>query len=623
MLFINKLKKASHFPTSAWKHSGVFPARNYCAIDDKFIASPRVDWSTDDVINWARQLRDVIEDDLDVLRKERINGEALLRISQQDLVNSGMKLGPASKIIAALNPDTSLEHWQQLLKALGNITPTKVEWKGDPAKDPNLQVLTLPNDLDWPTLESSHLFIRTRYDCYDRIWTAIEEAYLNRVRHQGPYVEFARALIQGNSGIGKTAFLNYALYRAVKQGYPVLFETKELRIFIHGDKVEYEDIVLMEKGLIHHRRDANVLVLHDHQPNSEPPILTNGAFVIAPVSPDMRNSKEFRKGKCLQFWMPLPTRQELQSMNSIEPQLTSDVLKSRVDLFGEITRICLASTVEEYEMYEIALTQRIQSFRFKEVSQMIRARVIPTTQEHGLSWWIIHLDTNESLKVPIIYWGSYQIFDQITTIVDDTALTELENYLADQLRARSPTIQLPTFEYQKWATYKLAQGMNLPLHYFRSDGSPEPSESSLSLSKSEVRRDYLYRISIENLKNQQEKLFSSSNPKAVLCDTATIDKDCSLILFQATIGSVHSLKLKYLEEFAAEAKKYGVEKMRLIYIVPEIEDFKIQRQDLELALEFATKESIDVKKKSIDIKIAIAVLKPQPTKTSDLPILKE
>jgi hypothetical protein len=110
MLFINKLKKASH--SAPWKHSGAFPARNYCDIDDKYIASPRVDWSTDDVINWARQLRDVIEDDLDVLRKERINGEALLRISQPDLERLGMKYGPASKIIASLKPESSLDLFQ-------------------------------------------------------------------------------------------------------------------------------------------------------------------------------------------------------------------------------------------------------------------------------------------------------------------------------------------------------------------------------------------------------------------------------------------------------------------------------------------------------------------------------
>jgi hypothetical protein len=34
-----------------------------------------------------------------------------------------------------------------------------------------------------------------------------------------------------------------------------------------------------------------VKVLHDHQPGAEPPLIFDGAFVVAPVSPDP-NSRE-------------------------------------------------------------------------------------------------------------------------------------------------------------------------------------------------------------------------------------------------------------------------------------------------------------------------------------------
>jgi hypothetical protein len=137
-------------------------------------------------------------------------------------------------------PDPSEEYWQNLLLTLKTISIEKVKWNGESADDPILSVLSLPNDYKWPTLESRHLFIRTRYHCYDRIWKAIETEYLKRRSQQGPYVEFARALIQGNSGIGKTAFLNYALFRALQQGYPVLLETKEERVFFQGDTVKCE-----------------------------------------------------------------------------------------------------------------------------------------------------------------------------------------------------------------------------------------------------------------------------------------------------------------------------------------------------------------------------------------------
>jgi hypothetical protein len=97
-----------------------------------------------------------------------------------------------------------LEYWQNLHQILKTISIEKVEWNGDPTDNPNLSVLSLPNDHKWPTLASNHLFIRTRYNCYDKIWKDIETEYLKRRSHQGRFVEFERALIQGNSGIGKT-----------------------------------------------------------------------------------------------------------------------------------------------------------------------------------------------------------------------------------------------------------------------------------------------------------------------------------------------------------------------------------------------------------------------------------
>jgi len=564
---------------------------------------PRVDWAIREVADWARNF---VGDAANILHDQEIDGEVLLRISQEDLERLGMKYGPANKIIAAIKlPDPSEEYWQNLLQTLKTISIEKVKWNGESANDPNLSVLSLPTGFKWPTLESRHLFLRTRYNCYDKIWKDIETEYLKRLR-QPDRVEYARALIQGNSGIGKTAFLNYVLVCALQQGYPVLLETKEERVFFQGDKVEREDIVMMEKQLKHHHRDPNVLVLHDHQPQSEPPIITNGAFVIAPVSPDARNSKQFRRELCLVRWMPLPTSQELEAMNSIEPQLSSEDLHARIDLFGPITRVCLSKTTGEYERYEEELKSKLQSFRFKELSPMLRAATLPTTQEHGLSWWIIHLDAQDTLDKVIVTWGSSQIFDRVTRITDSESLAELEDFIADRLRTPSPLIAPPTKEYEVWVAYKLAQGMDLRFRYYTPlDGNLEQSESHLPLSKAEVLKFKTYKFSLETLKNNPAKLLYSTNPKAVLCDIAALSED-TLILFQTTTGSTHSLNLDAFKEYANEAKKYEeVKKMILVYVVPDNVGFKVDPKDFGPSLDFIKNES------SLDIKIAVAKMKPQ------------
>jgi hypothetical protein len=596
MLFINKLKKASNFPTSVpWKHSGAFPPRNYCAIDKKLIESPRAEWSTDDVCNWASHLDNVIEEDLEVFRKQRINGEALLRISQEDLERLGMKYGPASKIIAAMKqPDTSQEYWHQLLKAIDTITPMKVEWNGDPAEDPNLLVLSLPKDLEWPTLKSPHLFVRTRYNCYDKIWKAIEGAYL---RHQGP---FERALIQGNSGIGKTAFLNFALYRARKQGYPVLFETKELRVFIQGDKVECEEIQQIG-ALSRFHQNPNVLVLHDHKPQSEPPILSKGAFVIAPVSPDARNSKEFRKDWCLKRWMPLPTIQELKAMNSIDPQLSSKILAERLDIFGPITRQCLTQTSEDYLSKKVELEPKLRAFRYQDLAPMLRAATPPTTQEYGLSWWIIHVDATENLDKPKVDWGTPWIRDQIATFTGEREFTELEDFLAKTYSIPSPEETRPTKEYEVWVAIMLARGMELPFRYYSEVG--ELVESRFSFPKSDVvQTDELFNIN--ELKEASPKIFRSRRKEPVLCDIAVVAED-TLVLLQATTGMDHEINLKRLKEYANEAVNLKLQHILLIYIVPEQKCFKFQPAQLTPALDYVKNEP------RVDIKIAISEMKPR------------
>jgi hypothetical protein len=233
---------------------------------------------------------------------------------------------------------------------------------------------------------------------------------------------------------------------------------------------------------------------------------------------------------------------------------------------------------------------------------MLNAATLPTTQEYGLSWWIIHVDATESLDNEIITWGSPQIFDQVTRITDDDTLAELEDFLADQLRTPSPLISQPTKEYEVWVANKLAQGMDLRLHYYSKDGILEQIESELRFTKSEVTRMSTSKFDLEHLKNNPTKLFSSSS--AALCDIAVIIEE-TLILLQSTLGKVHDLSFEGLKKIVNEAFKCELKKIILIYVVPEVKNFKLQPGQINPALEFIKNEN------RLDIKIAIAMMKPQ------------
>jgi hypothetical protein len=154
--------------------------------------------------------------------------------------------------------------------------------------------------------------------------------------------------------------------------------------------------------------------------------------------------------------------------------------------------------------------------------------------------------------------------------------------------------------------------MVLRFRYYTADGSLEQSESHIPFPNAEVLKFKTYKFSLETLKNNPAKLLLSTNPNAVLCDIATLSEDGTLILFQTTIGSTHSLKLDAFKEYVNEAKKYEVKKIILAYVVPDNDGFKVHPKDFYPSLDFIKNES------SLDIKIAVAKMMPQSIRPNSL-----
>jgi hypothetical protein len=134
--------------------------------------------------------------------------------------------------------------------------------------------------------------------------------------------------------------------------------------------------------------------------------------------------------------MPRPISQEIEAMNSIERRLSSSELQDRIKLFGPITRVCLSRTTEEYDRYKNALERKLHEFSYKDLAPMLRASSFPTTQAHGLTWWILQLDATNTLQDPVILWGSPHIFNHVTRISDDKSLAELEDDVGDRTLLR-------------------------------------------------------------------------------------------------------------------------------------------------------------------------------------------
>ena len=60
------------------------------------------DWAIAHVIEWAKAQRDIIEEDWKKLQENRVNGSALLLLTEEKLRSIGIPLGPAANLAAAI-----------------------------------------------------------------------------------------------------------------------------------------------------------------------------------------------------------------------------------------------------------------------------------------------------------------------------------------------------------------------------------------------------------------------------------------------------------------------------------------------------------------------------------------
>lgn len=396
---------------------------------------------------------------------------------------------------------------------------------------------TIPPGYEWFSLdESSELVVRS---CYDLVWKEVERAFIDRIskRKEGKEASDNRVLILGNSGIGKTASMNYYIIQALRKNYPVLIETRELRYFIdsHSDDVQYEKLN-SSTGLVDKRDVRSVLLFHDHQPNTEPPILDTGAFTVAPVSPAEANMKEFVKHKCLELWMPIPTLQEIIAMKGvIAPDMKDIEFQRRLSIVGNLPRLVFNSN---FPKVMEKLNSRIASFDVNSfiTSTMFSEGLIPRDR-NGLSWWIVRVSGGENLDATLsMSWGSDYIRDRVLKAQASKNLNSLK--VASCMMLTSPFAdERPTGYYERWCVYSLAAGKEL---------RPKIGDIDTKSVKLNA-RNLVVRSTLPNfteLANDINRVYYCAGVNNPSYDAAVLYRpaaggELQLLLIQVTIGKTH------------------------------------------------------------------------------------
>ena len=488
----------------------------------------------------------------------------------------------------------------------------KFEWKGD-GINPNLQSCSLEGNHDWLTLESPTLIIRPEYE---KMWDMINPQFLAH-RENRRLSEYKSCLIKGNPGIGKTASANYLMIRALQDGQPVLFETRMDRYFFDPKKDDAvrEDVALVGTELRRKRNDINVICFHDHLPDTEPPQIDAGSFVVAPVSPNLKNFHEFQKHDCMDLFMPLPTAEDIRVMRAIlwdqyddkeiKPgkYVSEEDVEKRLEIFGPIPRLIFRN----FSRAKHQLKSKITGFDVEKASRTMLMDAIIPQDKSGLSWWILNVDSSDLEEPTSIDWASDHIRKRVLNEYAKSHLISLEKAIAKSLH-NPLAVEVVTSMFEHWSIMSIAGGRKLEPTEMKVDKKEilESKSQVIQLEAHDVVRT-IDHPSLQVLEEKKDTVFYSTKPNAKAYDASFLTSSNELVLIQSTIGKTHSIKIKApdggtnIVEEAVKAKM----KVRFVFVVPSKRNFKVGVTLLEAT------EGIFPKTEQEKVSIEVAELSPK------------
>ena len=197
--------------------------------------------------------------------------------------------------------------------------------------------IELPRGVQWPTLESSTLFVRHFYaPLVDTVFKRFEAPHLNY-------------LVVGNPGIAKSAFGLYVLFRALREGRDVIFLAGELQAGFHfrhnvgGGSVR--KFLLSDTLRFTSACSARDVLISD---SWTPPLCR--AFTVLISSPQRERYKELQKQPNWRtLFFPVFSKEEIDAMaRACFPQLLATAdgvagVEERYHQWGGVPRYVLAN----------------------------------------------------------------------------------------------------------------------------------------------------------------------------------------------------------------------------------------------------------------------------------------
>ena len=153
-------------------------------------------------------------------------------------------------------------------------------------------------------------------------------------------------LVIGNPGIGKSYFITYMLYSALKRGKKVAVQctpSNQLHLFDYKSS------------------DSSVLLFFDAGTRSRQPFLDidDRCGIVVFTSPDVENYVDLQKQNSINLCMPVWSVEEIQAAKVLYPQLEDGLVTHLYEMYGGIPRYVFVADESARITNELALRGEI------------------------------------------------------------------------------------------------------------------------------------------------------------------------------------------------------------------------------------------------------------------------
>mmetsp|Transcript_1142 Transcript_1142/g.1461 ORF Transcript_1142/g.1461 Transcript_1142/m.1461 type:complete len:538 (+) Transcript_1142:34-1647(+) len=414
--------------------------------------------------------------------------------------------------------------------------------------DDDAEVISLRDGVHFHYKERfSELIVR---DCYKKLFDIILDSY-GTAESQG-------TIVTGNPGIGKSYFLFYCLFRFIKLGKTVVFESSQQNsywLYRPNEATLCLEGVSPEDVFLEQLRSRSTVFLFD--PNKDSPTSVK-AFTIIAASPQIENFKEFFKTEGVnKLFMPGWSRAEVEKMPS---SLTSDQKSEMYQKYGGIPRY-----IKNDLKWGAILFGKVDACNPTDVIKS--AGLLENYREsHMLLQYVV----NDDYQVESVQFASNYIFELLIKKWE-TSNKEALNLFFHETKAIKGLGVARGKVFEVLAHRVLVKGGTYRTRKLgTTSGSSSSSAATIDTNDFEIgelKHNYFNNIVGVDFTKNDEYWQPTSGGLTAIDSLAIVNND--LLLFQITINEQHGIKHKGIEDVVDVSSPTTNNTLKVYFVVPD------------------------------------------------------